>query len=126
MAFKGGRVLLWLCTATLTWITVEGQGILGTKDNSIEELSPHDRVRRQDIAVDITVYGEPGDPGARGEPGDPGYNGTPGKRGQIGARGPAGPRGRQGIQGPPGPPGNPGPPGGTVVGGHIDLHGYTG
>ena len=36
--------------------------------------------------VDITVYGEPGDPGARGDPGDPGYNGTPGKRGQIGAR----------------------------------------
>ena len=36
--------------------------------------------------VDITVYGEPGNPGAKGEPGDAGYNGTPGKRGQIGAR----------------------------------------
>lgn len=38
MAFKGAIVLLWLCTATLTWITVEGQGILGKFRDGIKNM----------------------------------------------------------------------------------------
>lgn len=38
MAFKGGRVLLWLCTATLTWVTVEGQGSLGKFRDGIKNM----------------------------------------------------------------------------------------
>ena len=38
MAFKGAIVLLWLCTATLTWITVDGQGILGKFRDRIKNM----------------------------------------------------------------------------------------
>ena len=38
MAFKGALVILWLCTATLTWITVEGQGSLGKFRDGIKNM----------------------------------------------------------------------------------------
>jgi len=38
MAFKGAIVLSWLCTATLTWITVEGQGSLGKFRGGIKNM----------------------------------------------------------------------------------------